>query len=135
MTGLIHALSQVGDRWTLQVVAGLLDGPKRFGELAESLTGIAPNILTSRLRQLEHDGLVVATPYSRRPVRLAYALTDTGRELGGAISLLSAWGARQTGDAEDPVHDVCGTHLETHLYCPTCERPVDEADVEAARWI
>ncbi|MGZ4763206.1 MAG: winged helix-turn-helix transcriptional regulator, partial [Ilumatobacteraceae bacterium] len=98
-TGLVHALSLIGDRWALQVVAGLIDGPKRFGELADTLTGIAPNVLTSRLRQLERDGLVVATPYSRRPVRLAYALSDTGRELRGAIALLSAWGARQTGEA------------------------------------
>jgi DNA-binding HxlR family transcriptional regulator len=135
MTGLANALSVIGDRWTLQVIAGLLDGPKRFGELAESLVGIAPNILTSRLRQLERDGLVVATPYSQRPVRLAYALSDTGRELAGAIALLRAWGARQTGDAEGPVHDTCGTPLETHLYCPTCERPVDEVDVEAVRWV
>ncbi len=134
-SGLVHALSLIGDRWALQVVAGLLDGPKRFGELADTLTGIAPNVLTSRLRQLERDGLVVATPYSRRPVRLAYALSDTGRELGGAIALLSAWGARQTGEAEGPVHEACGTPLETHLYCPTCERPADEVDVEALRWV
>ena len=46
MSGLANALSVLGDRWTLQVVDGLLDGPKRFGELAETLTGIAPNILT-----------------------------------------------------------------------------------------
>ena len=134
-SGLVHALSLIGDRWTLQVVAGLLDGPKRFGEISETLTGIAPNVLTTRLRQLERDGLVVATPYTRRPVRLAYALSDTGRELAGAIKLLSAWGAHQTGEAEGPVHDACGTPLETHLYCPTCERPADDLDVEAVRWI
>ncbi|MEY2444546.1 MAG: hypothetical protein QOE00_1126 [Ilumatobacteraceae bacterium] len=133
--GLVHALSVIGDRWTLQVVAGLLDGPKRFGELAESLDGIAPNILTARLRQLERDGLIVATPYSQRPVRLAYALSDTGRELSGAISLLRAWGARQSGDTEGPVHEMCGTALETHLYCPTCERSADDVDGEAVRWI
>ncbi len=124
---LAHALSVVGDRWTLQVVAGLLGGPQRFGELAEQLDGIAPNVLTTRLRQLERDGLVVATPYSQRPVRLAYALTDSGRELGDAISVLSAWGSRQTGDPEGPVHNECGTALETRLYCPTCERIADDA--------
>lgn len=134
-SGLVHALSLLGDRWTLQVVAGLLDGPKRFGELAETLTGIAPNILTSRLRQLERDGLIVATPYSQRPVRLAYALSDSGRELGGAIALLSSWGARQIGDIEGPVHEACGTPLEARLYCPTCERAADEADPEALRWV
>ena len=132
---LAYALDVIGDRWTLRVVEGLLDGPKRFGELAESLTGIAPNVLTTRLRQLERDGLVVATPYSQRPVRLAYALSESGRELGGAISLLSAWGARQTGDSEGPVHDSCGTALESRLYCPTCERAVDDATIETVSWL
>ena len=134
-TSLAHALAVIGDRWTLQIVADLLDGPKRFGELSESLVGIAPNVLTTRLRQLEREGLVVATPYSQRPVRLAYALSDAGRELGGAISMLSAWGARQTGDTEGPVHGSCGTALESRLYCPTCERPADDSNAEPVHWI
>lgn len=132
---LAHALEVLGDRWTLQVVAGLLEGPRRFGELAGSLDGIAPNVLTARLRQLERQGLVVATPYSQRPVRLAYALTDSGRELAGAISLLSAWGARQTGSSEGPVHSSCGTALETILYCPTCERPGETGVSALVRWM
>jgi DNA-binding HxlR family transcriptional regulator len=132
---LSHALAVIGDRWTLQVVADLLEGPKRFGELAEALAGISPNVLTTRLRQLERAGLVVATPYSQRPVRLAYALSDSGRELGGAISLLSAWGARQTGDTEGPVHGPCGTPLESRLYCPTCERPADDGNAEPVHWM
>jgi DNA-binding HxlR family transcriptional regulator len=132
---LSHALAVIGDRWTLQVVADLLEGPKRFGELAEALAGISPNVLTTRLRQLERAGLVVATPYSQRPVRLAYALSDSGRELGGTISLLSAWGARQTGDTEGPVHGPCGTPLESRLYCPTCERPADDGNAEPVHWM
>jgi DNA-binding HxlR family transcriptional regulator len=135
ITNLAHALSVIGDKWTLQVVASLLDGPRRFGELAERLPGIAPNVLTTRIRQLERDGLVVATPYSQRPVRLAYALTDSGAELGDAISLLAAWGARQTGDTEGPVHASCGSALETRLYCPTCERPAEEGAGELVSWL
>jgi DNA-binding HxlR family transcriptional regulator len=135
VANLAHALSIIGDRWTLQVVARLLDGSQRFGELSAQLQGIAPNVLTARLRQLERDGLVVATPYSQRPVRLAYALTDSGRELADAISLLSAWGARQTGDTEGPVHRSCGTALEARLYCPTCERPADEGVPDLLSWI
>ena len=133
---LAHALDVIGDRWTLRIVASLLDGPKRFGELSESLPRIAPNVLTTRLRQLERDGLVVATPYSQRPLRLVYALSESGSELGGAISLLSAWGARQTGDIEGPVHESCGTALETRLYCPTCERASeDTGTTDTVRWL
>src|SRR5437660_1518138 len=47
------ALDRVGDRWSLLVVEALLDGPRRFGELGDALPGIAPNILTDRLRRLE----------------------------------------------------------------------------------
>lgn len=131
---LARALAIVGDRWTLQVVAALLDGPKRFGELAEALPAIAPNILTGRLRQLERDRLVAATPYSRRPIRLAYALTDAGRELEGALSLLSGWGAHLAGGADGVTHAPCGTPLEARLYCPTCEHPVDDPEIDALHW-
>ena len=137
-SNLAEALGVIGDRWALQLVAGLLDGPKRFGELTEALPGIAPNILTARLRQLERHGLLAATPYSQRPVRHAYALTDTGRELGDAIALLAAWGGRRSGDSLDhlgPVHGACGTPLEARLYCPTCERAADESDADPVHWL
>jgi len=132
---LATALERLGDRWSLQVIASMLSGPKRFGELSAALDGIAPNVLTARLRQLERDGLVIATPYSRRPLRLAYAVTDAGRELSDAISLLAAWAARQSGATEGPVHQACGSALETRLYCPTCDRSVDAGAPEPLRWI
>jgi DNA-binding HxlR family transcriptional regulator len=74
-------------------VAELLDGPRRFGELQEVVPGIATNVLTSRLRELERHGLVVAIPYSRRPLRFEYELSRAGAELAGALRLLAAWGA------------------------------------------
>ena len=125
-----RAVASVGDRWTLLLVSALLDGPLRFGELAEAVPGVAPNILTRRLRHLEHEGLVVATPYSRRPLRVTYDLTATGRELAGALALLSEWGARQGGEAAPRHHAPCGTSLESRWWCPTCDRAVvdDEAD-------
>jgi DNA-binding HxlR family transcriptional regulator len=132
---LAQALGLLGDRWTLQVIASMLDGPKRFGQLSGSLDGIAPNVLTARLRQLERDGLIVATPYSQRPARLAYSLTDAGRELSDAIALLTAWGARQSGGTEGPLHDACGTPLETRLYCPTCDHAVEAGAAEPLRWL
>src|SRR4051812_23406098 len=79
------ALRTVGDRWTLLVVATLLEGPRRFNDLLEDVPGIAPNVLTQRLRNLESEGLVVAQAYSRRPPRSVYELTEAGRELAGAV--------------------------------------------------
>src|SRR5256885_6200805 len=72
------ALERVGDRWTLLLVEALLDGPRRFGDLQEALPGIAPNILSQRLRHLERETLLVARPYSHRPPRFPSELTEAG---------------------------------------------------------
>jgi len=90
---LAEALARVGDRWTLLVVEALLDGPRRFNDLLGQLPGIAANILSERLKRLEREGLLVARPYSDRPPRAAYQLTAEGRELAGALRLLTYWGA------------------------------------------
>ena len=82
-TPLAAALERVGDRWSLLLIEALLEGPRRFGELAESVQGIAPNILSERLKRLEGERIRRATPYSERPPRFPYALTDEGLELTG----------------------------------------------------
>jgi DNA-binding HxlR family transcriptional regulator len=120
------AVERIGDRWTLQLVAALLDGPRRFGELAEEVQGIAPNILSRRLRHLEHEGLVLARPYSERPRRFVYELTASGRELAGPIRLLAHWAAPDGDHPASLHHAVCGTALEARWYCPTCDSAVDD---------
>lgn len=123
---LAEALARVGDRWTLLVIAALLDGPRRFGELQEELPGIAPNVLTQRLRSLERDALVLARPYSERPPRFEYELTTSGQELAGVLRLLASWGARGSGQESEIRHSACGTPLEAQWWCPTCEQPVTD---------
>lgn len=129
-SALAEALATVGDRWTLLLIAALLDGPRRFGELQEQVEGIAPNVLTQRLRQLERNALLVARPYSERPPRFVYELTAAGRELGGVLRLLAGWGARNAEDATAPRHAACGTPMEARWWCPTCERPVSDEEGE-----
>ena len=127
---LAEALDLVGDRWTLLIVAALLDGPRRFGDLQRELEGIAPNVLTSRLRQLEARRLVLAQPYSERPPRMVYELSADGRDLAGVLRQLADWGARQGEGAQPPRHAACGTPMEARWYCPTCERPVEDDEAE-----
>jgi DNA-binding HxlR family transcriptional regulator len=132
-SGLAAAVARVGDRWTLLIVEALLGGALRFGELADAVPGIAPNILTQRLRHLEREALVVTRPYSARPRRFAYELTAAGRELAGALQLLAEWGSHHAGgDDAPPRHSACGTPLETRLYCPTCGVPVEDDEIEDA---
>lgn len=127
---LAEALRVVGDRWTLLLVAALLGGPRRFGELEQEVEGIAPNILTQRLRALERSAIVVARPYSERPPRFVYELSAAGRELAGALRLLASWGARNAEEVSVPRHAECGTELESVWWCPSCERPVTEEEGE-----
>ena len=131
---LADALARVGDRWTLLTVAALLDGPKRFNELQEQLEGIAPNVLSSRLKSLTEQALVVAEPYSDRPPRFAYELSASGRELAGALRLLADWGARAAG-AEPYRHAACGSALEARWWCPSCEVVVDDPEDEDVTYV
>lgn len=133
-SGLDAALARVGDRWTLLLVDALLEGPRRFNDLAAAVPGIAPNILTHRLRHLEREGLVVAEAYSARPPRFVYELTARGRELAGAVRLLAEWGALH-GEEDVLRHSACGTPLEARWYCDTCERAVDETDASDAHFV
>jgi DNA-binding HxlR family transcriptional regulator len=126
---LASAAEVVGDRWSLLVVARLLRGPRRFGELLDELDGLAPNILAKRLSRLEAEGLVVGEPYSTRPVRHAYRLTAPGAELAGALRMLAGWAALRHGVRPGrgegvPVHGPCGSPLETRWFCATCDQAV-----------
>ena len=130
MNGLADALALVGDRWTLLIVAALLEAPKRFGDLEAELEGIAPNVLTQRLRALTRDGLVIASAYSERPPRFVYELSATARELAPALAMLAGWGAAHAPGSEPPRHDVCGTPLELRWWCPECREAVEVPDGE-----
>ncbi len=130
---LVRATEQVGDRWRLQVVAALLDGPLRFTDLAARLEGIAPNTLSARLSDLERDGLVVSIPYQQRPERFSYDLTDEGRDLRDVVAALRGWhGRRRSGAA--PRHEACGSELDVRWYCPSCRRAVSDPG-EDLTWV
>lgn len=131
---LTAALRKVGDRWTLLVIDALLAGPARFNGLQEAVVGIATNVLAQRLKHLEHEGLVVAEPYSQRPLRYSYALTAAGHDLADALRLLTAWGTQHGDDAEVIAHTLCGTGLQPRWFCPTCEVVVDENQADALRY-
>jgi DNA-binding HxlR family transcriptional regulator len=132
---LAAALDSVGDRWTLLLVEALLAGPRRFGDLQQELPGIAPNVLTGRLRRLEAEGLVLTEPYSERPRRFVYELTASGRELAGALRMLADWGARHRESGAPPRHAACGTPVEARWWCPTCERPVEDDEAAELRFV
>jgi DNA-binding HxlR family transcriptional regulator len=88
--GLARALDVVGDRWNLLIVRELLIGPARYGELREGLSGIATNLLTDRLRDLEAAG-VIERRLSDDGSAITYALTPWGAQLREPINGLIRW--------------------------------------------
>jgi DNA-binding HxlR family transcriptional regulator len=92
-----HALDAVGDRWALLVIRELMQGPKRYTDLADGLPGIGTNVLAARLRELEADGVVRKKVLPRPAASRVYELTDYGLELKPVIRELALWGARSLG--------------------------------------
>ena len=88
--GLARALNVIGDRWNLLIVRQLLLGPARYRELLEGLPGIATNLLSDRLRDLEAAGVVERQPAADGNA-VTYGLTPWGSELRGPIDGLVRW--------------------------------------------
>lgn len=84
-------LARVGDKWSMQVVMGLADGPMRFNALLRAIAGISQRMLTRTLRGLERDGLVSRTVTPSVPPQVDYALTPLGVSLRGPVSALGDW--------------------------------------------
>ncbi|QJU52672.1 helix-turn-helix domain-containing protein [Herbiconiux sp. KACC 21604] len=93
MSDLAAALDVVGARWALLIVARLLDGPQRYGDLQRDL-GVPTNILATRLRELEGAGVLTRLLLFHNT--RAYALTERGLALRDAVVALERWGAEVT---------------------------------------
>jgi DNA-binding HxlR family transcriptional regulator len=86
-------LDMVGDRWSLLIVRDLLfHGELRFADLATSTESMPTNTLADRLRRLEGSGILVREPYSDRPLRHRYRLTERGRDLAPILAAMATWG-------------------------------------------
>jgi DNA-binding HxlR family transcriptional regulator len=93
-------------RWTPIIVRNLLVGCRTFGEILEGAPGIPRALLSERLRQLEHYGVLTRSPNPNgRGFR--YELTEAGRELGAVCDALGVWGARWL--------ELAPAHLDAHM--------------------
>ncbi len=91
-----RGLAIVGDAWSMLILRDAGLGLARFDQFRASL-GIAPNILTRRLRTLTEEGLLEKRRYSARPPRDEYLLTDAGRDFLPVLQVIGAWGRKHRG--------------------------------------
>jgi DNA-binding HxlR family transcriptional regulator len=96
--GIAAALDRVGDRWTLLILRELSFGEQRFTDLRAALPGIASNLLTERLRDLEHAGLVEQRDLPAPAARTVYALTRDGVRIRPVLKALALFGLPFLGD-------------------------------------
>ena len=87
----------IGSRWTSEIIRELVDhGARRFSDLQEALSGIAPNTLSNRLKMLEDHGVIERRIYDTHPPRSEYHLTEKGSQMRPIIDAMRAWGRQST---------------------------------------
>ena len=86
----------IGNKWSALILRDFLmnGGVRRYQELMESLTGIAPNTLSERLKALEAARAIERRFYEKHPPRAEYVLTALGRDLGRVIAAMRDFGER-----------------------------------------
>ncbi|MFE0812127.1 winged helix-turn-helix transcriptional regulator [Streptomyces sp. NPDC058794] len=93
-----RALDAVGDRWTLLIVRELLAGPRRYTDLHADLPGVSTDVLASRLKDMEREGLATRRRLPPPGAAYVYELTGRGTGLLPVLEALGAWGARELGE-------------------------------------
>ncbi len=93
-----RALDAVGDRWTLLIVRELLGGSRRYTDLHADLPGVSTDMLASRLKDMERDGLVLRRRLAPPGAAFVYELTPRGHALLPALAALADWGAPALGE-------------------------------------
>ncbi|GIF20915.1 transcriptional regulator [Paractinoplanes tereljensis] len=85
---------QVGGKWTGMIVVLLVDGPRRFTDLRDTLAGVTPKVLTETLRAMQRDGLVLRREFPANPPHVEYELTALGASLMELIDAARSWSDR-----------------------------------------
>jgi DNA-binding HxlR family transcriptional regulator len=124
------ALAVVGDRYTLLLVREIGYGHRRFTDMVR-YTGAPRDVLVARLRRLEELGLLERRPYSERPPRHEYHLTEAGMELRPIVLALKEWGDRRCEPGKAPVvfRHTCGEEFHPLTVCEACREPVKPGEL------
>jgi DNA-binding HxlR family transcriptional regulator len=125
----------VGDRWTLLVLRELYMGASKFEEI-QIQTEATPQMLATRLKSLEADGMIERHPYNEKPLRYEYRLTEKGKAFYPVIHALRAWGetwckTRKEGLAVRFTHRKCGHEVGLDNFCPVCGEHVERKELDS----
>ncbi|WP_348535952.1 helix-turn-helix domain-containing protein [Kocuria sp. JC486] len=89
--GVARFQALLGGPWAMLIIRELLDGPRRFTEIATALPGMSAHTLAARLRRFEEHGLLTRTAHDEIPPKVVYELTPTGHTLRPILQTLNGW--------------------------------------------
>jgi DNA-binding HxlR family transcriptional regulator len=125
----------LGDAWTIVLLRELFWGTSTFDEFATN-TGMASNILTSRLQRLTDAEIVKKTADANDARRYNYHLTPRGKTLFPLLMTLMAWGDKhmpgEHGALVRLIHMKCGKRTAAGLVCAHCREPLKPEDLDTA---
>ena len=130
---LSRTIAVIGDRWSLLILRDCFLRVRRFEDFQARL-GITRHILADRLKKFVAYGVLKRVPYSERPKRHEYILTQRGLDLYPVIVSLVHWGDVHMSDERGrPVlhrHKTCGKFFDPVLTCSECGEPLHAKEVE-----
>ncbi len=85
------ATELLGKRWSTLVIYVLMDGARRFSEIAEAMPALSERMLSERLKELEAEAILQRAVQPGPPVRVEYTLTEKGRALSGVLEEIGRW--------------------------------------------
>jgi DNA-binding HxlR family transcriptional regulator len=128
-----RTLDVAGEPWSPLILRDVYVGITRFDDIQRDL-GISRKVLTERLKWLVDQGMLERRPYSDRPPRFEYVLTDKGLEFCDVLIVMTTWGDRWTAGPEGPPvhhrHRACGHVAHVELRCSKCGEPMRAADID-----
>ena len=137
LCSIARALELIGERWSILVIREVFSGRRRFSEMQRTL-GVARNVLTARLQRLVEEGILERRPYSERPARYEYFLTEKGLDLWPTMIALMQWGDKHMPLPDGPpvivVHKGdCGGRIDDRRICERCGKQLEVREARAVQ--
>ena len=82
----------IGSKWKLLILKYLLNKTMRYNEVKREIDGISQKVLTSTLKSMVEDGIVIRTSYPEVPPRVEYSLSEIGESMRPVIDVMADWG-------------------------------------------
>ena len=111
-----QTLNLLGDRWTLLIIHELLIGETNFNDIKLKLPGLSANILSTRLKELEENGIVKSELFTAHPPRYRYTLTESGQALDQVFNAMILWGHDHLQTCYKEIVDENGDPIEIGYY-------------------